>query len=227
MYGYIVAIHEEIQYLLESAKLLKTSTHNHIDFYHIRLLSGKEIIAAKSGVGKVHAALTAQILICEYKVKYIINSGIAGGTDEIGINDFVIADRVVYHDVNISSYRSSYKVGELRDMPQFYISDNQLLTRIQSITQRLNFVSKLGTIASGDKFIKDYTSVSHILEQVDNIYAFDMESAAIGHVTYLYNIPFISFRCISDVITENPHREKFNFDIQEACKKVSLIMQHF
>lgn len=227
MYGYIVALQEEIQYLLESAELIKTSSHNHIDFYHIKLKSGKNVIASKSGVGKVHAALTVQILICEYKVKYIINSGIAGGTDKTIINDFVIANRVIYHDVNISSYRNNYKIGELKDMPQFYSSDKKLLNDIESIVEKLRFSSKQGTIASGDKFIKEYNSVSKILNEIDDIYAFDMESAAIGHVTHLYSIPFISFRCISDIISENPNKESFNFNIHKACKKLSLIMQNF
>lgn len=227
MYGYIVAIHEEIQYLLDSAELIKTSSHNHIDFYHIKLKSGKTIIASKSGVGKVHAALTAQILICEYKVKYIINSGIAGGTDKTTMNDFVIANRVIYHDVNISSYRNNYKVGELKDMPQFYSSDTKLVKDIEIIIERLRLPSKQGTIASGDQFIREYNSVSDILNEIDDVYAFDMESAAIGHVTHLYNIPFISFRCISDIISEKPKKESFDFNIHEACKKLSLIMQNF
>ena len=60
---------------------------------------------------------------------------------------------------------------------------------------------KEGSIVSGDSFV---TSMS-ALEGLDTttIYAIDMESTAIAQISHRYNVPFLAFRIISDVIGEN------------------------
>ena len=57
----------------------------------------------RSGIGKVNAAICAQILADRFQVDYLINTGIAGSLDAaIDIGDMVISTDAMYHDPNYS-----------------------------------------------------------------------------------------------------------------------------
>ena len=54
-------------------------------------LEGMDVVVVQCGVGKVNAALCAQILCSCYGVTHIVNTGIAGSLNaELDIGDFVI-----------------------------------------------------------------------------------------------------------------------------------------
>ena len=54
-------------------------------------LSGHEVVLVRSGIGKVNAAIAAEVLAAIYKVRAIINTGIAGSLNaNIDIGDIVL-----------------------------------------------------------------------------------------------------------------------------------------
>lgn len=55
-----------------------------------------------------------------------------------------------------------------------------------------------GLICSGDQFITDRTQLDKIKGRYPDGLAVDMESGALAQVCYLYDVPFLSFRIISD-----------------------------
>lgn len=66
-----------------------------------------------------------------------------------------------------------------------------------------------GLICSGDKFITDRSELETIKGNFPEGLAVDMESAAIAQVCYLYKVPFISFRIISDTPGADKHFEQY------------------
>ena len=61
------------------------------------------MVVVKSGIGKVNAAVCTQILVDDFKVDAVINTGIAGSLNpEINIGDIVISTDVVHHDMGRS-----------------------------------------------------------------------------------------------------------------------------
>ena len=60
-----------------------------------------------------------------------------------------------------------------------------------------------GLICSGDRFIASPAEVERIRSIYPDVAAVDMESAAIAHVCYLRNVPFISLRVMSDTPGDN------------------------
>ena len=65
----------------------------------------KTIIAAVSGIGKVNAAVCAQILADDFKAEAIINTGIAGSlNNDINIGDIVLSTDVLYHDMDATGF---------------------------------------------------------------------------------------------------------------------------
>ena len=73
-------------------------------------LNGVEVVIVRSGIGKVNAGICTQILVDDYGVDCVINTGIAGSLrNEINIGDIVISTDAVQHDmdVRISDTRSA------------------------------------------------------------------------------------------------------------------------
>ena len=59
-----------------------------------------EVVLAKSGIGKVCAAVGTIEMIREYAPDVIVNTGVAGGIDPLTrVMDIVIGENMVYHDV--------------------------------------------------------------------------------------------------------------------------------
>lgn len=73
--------------------------------FHIGRLDNTDVVIVKSGVGKVNAAVCAQILIDCFDVTHLINTGIAGSLDHnINIGDIVISEDAMYHDMDVTVF---------------------------------------------------------------------------------------------------------------------------
>ena len=90
--GIIGAMDLEIEKLTkEEMKSEKTVTKAGMVF-HVGRLGNTEAVIVKSGVGKVNAAICAQILIDCFDITHLINTGIAGSLcSDINVGDIVIS----------------------------------------------------------------------------------------------------------------------------------------
>lgn len=75
MYGIIGAMDIEIEILVEHLENKKEENHYGLTFYSGKLKKYEIVIE----IGKVNAGRTDQVIISEYSLKYIINTGIGGG----------------------------------------------------------------------------------------------------------------------------------------------------
>ena len=62
---------------------------------------------------------------------------------------------------------------------------------------------------TGDQFITNRTELDTIKQRFPDGLAVDMESAAIAQTCYLYNVPFLSFRIISDTPGGEDHASQY------------------
>ena len=62
-----------------------------------------DLLAACGGVGKVNAAMCAQILCRHYRADLILNSGVAGCLTDLPIGALVLAEDFVQHDVDTTA----------------------------------------------------------------------------------------------------------------------------
>lgn len=58
---------------------------------------------------------------------------------------------------------------------------------------------KTGLTVSGDYFVDNKAKMQSILDDFPEATAVDMESCSIAQVCHVYQVPFISFRIISDI----------------------------
>ena len=91
MLGIIGAMDEEVAKLKECMDEVEIKTKASMDFYK-GIISGKEVVVVRSGIGKVNAGICTQILCDEYNVEAVINTGIAGSLNaKIDIGDIVLS----------------------------------------------------------------------------------------------------------------------------------------
>ena len=79
------------------------------------ILEGLHAVVVQCGVGKVNAALCAQILCDCFQVTHLVNTGIAGSLDaQLDIGDLVVSTDVMYHDFDCVP--AGYIMGQVPGM---------------------------------------------------------------------------------------------------------------
>ena len=96
--GLIYAMTGEIESLLTKENAEPLQTVAGVSFYRIR----PDVIACIGGVGKVNAAMAAQLLISLYKPDLVLNAGVAGCFENVPIGTLVLAEGFLQHDVDTS-----------------------------------------------------------------------------------------------------------------------------
>lgn len=187
--GIVVAMDKEfalLEDLLENRKDVSTATFR----ICVGEVDGKEVCLMKSGIGKVAAATGINWMKFEYHTDMVINSGVAGGLgSDVNVGDVVAGSRCCYHDVDCGPESEH---GQVQGFPPFFQADATLLEAVSHQDV------KKGLICTGDQFITDTRQLMEIKANFPEVAAVDMESAAMAHACYIWNIPFLSLRVISD-----------------------------
>lgn len=168
-------------------------------------LDGNNLVLMKCGIGKVNAAAGTVDLIRDYAPDCIISTGVAGGIDTcLRVMDVVASDRIVYHDVWCGG---DNEYGQIQGLPLYFEADHTLLECAKAVGSATKIHA--GLICTGDKFITNRKELDTIKTDFPDGLAVDMESGAIAQICYLYQIPFISFRIISDTPGVEGHFDQY------------------
>ena len=166
------------------------------------LFPEEKVILQKSGIATVNAAIQAVEMIRKYKPDVIISSGCAGGNgDDINLQDVVVSSELTYHDVYCGKAIDDTTVyGQVQGLPVRYQADPYLLQKAQQLSiVNCQLSIHQGLIVTGDWFVDSKDKMREIVGHFPEATAVDMESCAIAQVCYIYKVPFISFRVISDI----------------------------
>lgn len=188
---------------------------------------GHQVVLMQSGVGKVYAAIRLSELIRTMKPNIVINIGTAGGLHpDVQPLDVIVANGVVYHDVDITGFSSNYAYGQVAGgAPRIFRPDAKLISVIEQLPGQENLLH--GIILSGDSFISNRAKMELIVGQnfaKDFPIAVDMESGAIAQTCYYYHLPFLVLRAVSDKVgAENQHMDFTTF-VRESSKKSTALL---
>ena len=162
-------------------------------------INGQEVILLKSGIGKVNAALSTTLLLHNFKPAYVINTGSAGGyLESLNVGDLVISSEVRHHDVDVTAF--GYEYGQVPGLPAAFEADPKLVEIAERCAKEITDIQVAkGLIVTGDSFMNDPVRVQFVREQFDDLYAVEMEAAAIAQVCYQFKIPFVVTRALSDI----------------------------
>lgn len=222
--GIIGAMDQEIKILKEQLSDIRSWERADALF-----LSGSmgqhEVIVVRSGIGKVLSSITTTVLIHQYGVNMIINTGSAGGIGKgLAVGDVVIADKLAYFDVDVTGF--GYAVGQLPGMPLYYEASDYLKLEMKKAAERANLSVKYGLIVTGDSFVNATSKVEEILSAFPDALACEMEGAAIAQTAAQFNIPCLVVRAISDT-ADNEATQTFDEFIEIAGEKSAQMVIEF
>ncbi len=224
--GIIVAMEEEEEAIEELMKDISKE-----EVYNLTFCKGKiqnqKCVLVQSGIGKVNAARTTQIMIDKYKVNTVINVGAAGSINGLlNIGDVLIGKQVVQHDFDITAFGHSKGfitgIGNSIECDPIFIENIQNLLKNNSDS---DYKIKLGIVATGDIFCEDASLKDQIRANFDADVV-DMECGAIGQVCYLDDVPFSVIRTISDT-PNGSNASTFDDNLESASKKCADILNKY
>jgi adenosylhomocysteine nucleosidase len=196
--GIIGAMDEEVAILKGRMQDVTIKTIASMEFCE-GTLNGKEVVVVRCGIGKVNAAVCAQILADIYHIDAVINTGVAGSLrNDIEIADIVLSTDTQQHDMDATGF--GYGLGVIPRMESsIFQADLKLLTLAKEVCAEVipTVGVHTGRIVSGDQFISDSGKKAWLVANFDG-YCTEMEGAAIAQTAYLNQIPFLIIRAISD-----------------------------
>ncbi len=195
--GIIGAMDVEVATLKEKMVDVTVSTHAGSEYFAGKL-EGCDAVVVQCGVGKVNAALCAQILISEFGVTHIVNTGIAGSLSaDLDIGDLLISRDAIHHDFDLRFW--GRPIGQVPGMDVVaFPADEKLLQQAFAAAEAENpGHTRMGRVASGDQFICSREQKERIIADTAALCA-EMEGAAIAHTAYRNSVPFVIIRAISD-----------------------------
>lgn len=178
-------------------------------------IEGTRVVAARSGVGKVNAAMAATLLVDHFAPLAVIFSGTAGAIDPaLRPGDVVIATAVGHHDfglVTASGFVRGQTINEATAKldPTLFPADPRLLAAARQAMAQATLMTlpsqdtgqkpsiHEGPIVTGDAFVASPT-LRQDLRRIFNASAAEMEGAAVAQVCAQAGVPLLLIRSITD-----------------------------
>ena len=194
--GIIGAMEPEVEAIIATLEEKASETVSGITFYTGKI-GEKTVAVAKCGIGKVFAALCAEIMILKYSPDLLVNTGVGGAlASGITTGDIVIAGDLCQHDMDTSPIGDP--VGLVSGINKIYFeADQKISQKLTNCVVALGGKALAGCIASGDQFVAAPEKKAYIKETFGAI-ACEMEGGAIAHVATVNGTPFAVLRAISD-----------------------------
>lgn len=196
--GIIGAMDEEVDILVNLMEVNEVIEKASLKFYKGKL-ENKDVVVVRCGIGKVNSALCTQILISEFNVEAVVNTGVAGALNsELDVFDIVISTDAIEYDFDTTVF--GHKKGEIPRMEtSTFIADERLIDFAynSSINEVKNHKVLKGRVITGDRFISSKELKDELVKEFD-AYCGEMEGASIAHVCYLNKTPFVIIRAMSD-----------------------------
>jgi adenosylhomocysteine nucleosidase len=211
---------EELAILQEKLNLEPLETRYPWPMWENRDLN---LLATVCGVGKVNAAACLSQVLSTYAVERIIGVGVAGGIGEgLRIGDVVVCRDAIQHDFDLQIF--NYERGtiprlRIREFP----ADDEMVKKALNCAGNNGGISvREGRVLSGDRFVTG--SEGRELHTVFTADCVDMETAAWAHVAYLYKVPWVAIRSISDNADEEATVD-FPVFLQMAVGRMSEVVE--
>ncbi|PKL00731.1 MAG: 5'-methylthioadenosine/S-adenosylhomocysteine nucleosidase [Tenericutes bacterium HGW-Tenericutes-1] len=226
MIAIIAAMDKELKILLNHMQIDLIDTIADKIFYQGKL-SGKDVIVAKSGIGKVNAAITTTALCLKYDIEFIINTGVAGGLFPINSGDIVVSEGVMYSDVDVVQIDPDLPYGQMPGDPYIVYADDALVNKTINTLNQMKFNYRKGIIASGDQFVTDSMKLKPLQTVIDHLYAVEMESMSVAITAFKFNIPFVIIRGISDVIDDTLQVQMYTNSVEDIADMTASFVISF
>ena len=221
--GIIGAMQVEVEILLGAMENKRSMEKAGCTFYE-GSLNGLSVVVVQCGVGKVNAALCAQILCDLYNVTHLVNTGIAGSLcADLDIGDLVVSEDAMYHDMDAVHF--GYPFGKVPGLDvTAFPADSTLIRYACDAAETVHpGHTRIGRVASGDQFVAVKELKERIIANTRGLCT-EMEGAAIAQTAYRNGVPFVILRAISDKADDSAEMDYPTFERIAAhrCAEVTM-----
>lgn len=207
MIGAVIAMQSEADILLSEMKVERCLTVSGKKIC-VGKAYGKDVAVCVCGVGKVNAALGAQLLVSKFDAEKLLNFGVAGGLNEsTKLCAVYQIGSAVQFDFDLTQLNGT-KIGTLDEYTENYLSLNLLKLPFE--------VRNLGTSDRFNDSPADYELLTKELKADIR----DMEGGAIVQAGYSAKLPVYSIKAISDVAGSGSTTEQFLINKDKALQNL-------
>jgi adenosylhomocysteine nucleosidase len=193
-------------------------------------IDGTRIVAVRSGVGKVGAAVATTLLLDHLAPAAVLFSGTAGAVDaDLEPGDVVIGTGVGYHDYG-SVTADGFVRTSTRDHvsgkidPAFFPAGPDLLAAARRAAEAMKGMRiREGLIVTGDAFMTNPARRNELRREL-NAVAIEMEGASVAQVCMRFGVPVIVIRSITDRADGNASQSYATFRDTAARNAANLAL---
>lgn len=218
MIGLAYALKGEIRSLLRTADATPLETVGGMEVYEIE----PGILAYLGGVGKVNAAMSAQLFIDRYHPDWIVNAGVAGSFLDLPIGTVVLAKDFVQHDVDTTAMGDPIGLVSTVNRVDFPTSEPD---RLSALLTAQGVEHRVGRVATGEVFMTKGPRADWVAETFAPTLC-EMEGGAIAQVCLRNEVRFTALKSVSDRLCQENNAEEY-FNYGEAMEKLNGIVLPF
>ena len=218
MIGLAYALKGEIRSMLRSADAKPLETVAGAAVYEIE----PGILAYLGGVGKVNAAMSAQLFIDRFHPDWIINAGVAGSFLDLPIGTIVLAKDFVQHDVDTTAMGDPIGMVSTVDRVDFPTTEPE---RLSALLTALGTEHQVGRVATGEVFMTKGSRADWVAETFSPTLC-EMEGGAIAQVCLRNGVKFTALKSVSDRLCQENNAEEY-FNYGEAMAKLNGVVLPF
>ncbi len=221
--GIIGAMDIEVAALKEAMEAVTVTQAAGMEFYEGKLET-LPVVVVKCGVGKVNAAVCAQILCTRFGATHLVNTGIAGSLNgSLDIGDLLVSRDAMYHDFDCCHF--GYAVGQVPGMEAAaFPADPGMIELARAAAEAVHPGHvQLGRVASGDQFVCSKEKKQAIIDQT-GAFCTEMEGAAIAQTACRNGVPFVILRAISDKADDSAEMDYPTFEAL-AARRCAAVAQ--
>lgn len=218
MIGLAYALKGEIRSMLHSADAKPLETAAGTAVYEIE----PGILAYLGGVGKVNAAMSAQLFIDRFHPDWIINAGVAGSFLDLPIGTIVLAKDFVQHDVDTTAMGDPIGMVSTVDRVDFPTTEPE---RLSALLTALGTEHQVGRVATGEVFMTKGSRADWVAETFSPTLC-EMEGGAIAQVCLRNGVKFTALKSVSDRLCQENNAEEY-FNYGEAMAKLNGVVLPF
>ena len=201
MIGLAYALKGEIRSMLHSADAKPLETAAGTAVYEIE----PGILAYLGGVGKVNAAMSAQLFIERYHPDWIINAGCAGSFLDLPIGTIVLAKDFVQHDVDTTAMGDPIGMVSTVDRVDFPTTEPE---RLSALLTALGTEHQVGRVATGEVFMTKGSRADWVAKTFSPTLC-EMEGGAIAQVCMRNGVKFTALKSVSDRLCQENNAEEY------------------
>lgn len=216
--GLSYALEGEIESILKTTQAKRLETVCGVDIYEIE----PDILAYTGGVGKVNAAMGAQLFIDRYHPDWIINAGVAGSFLDLHIGTIVLAEDFVQHDVDTTAAGDPIGMVSTVDRVEFPTDEAE---RLSAILTAQGVKHLVGRVATGEVFMTKGERADRVARTFSPVLC-EMEGGAVAQVCLRNGVKFSALKSVSDRLCQENNAEEY-FNYAEAMAGLNAVVLPF